>query len=219
MLVELKARFDEQAQHRLGQGTGAGGRPRRVRPRGAEDAHEDARSSCATRPTACAATATSAPATTTPTTARLYEDLGLLTCDPDIGADLTQLFNHLTGYSREVRYHKLLVAPRAGCATGIAGPDPQRGDGRRGTGRIIMKMNSLVDPEMIDALYDASPAGVEIDLIIRGICCLRPGVPGLSENIRVRSIVGRYLEHSPHLLLRQRRPAPAGRRTSSARPI
>jgi polyphosphate kinase len=127
-------------------------------------------------------------------TARTYEDLGLLTCDPQIGADLTQLFNYLTGYGRQERFRRLLVAPgplRPKLAQLIAA------EARAGTsGRIIMKMNSLVDEEMIQALYAASSAGVRIDLIIRGICCLRPGVGGLSENIRVRSIVGRYLEHS-----------------------
>ena len=128
-------------------------------------------------------------------TARFYEDLGLLTSDPAVGNDLTQLFNELTGYGRNVAYQRLLVAPnniRQGLTDLIrnevvAGP---------GKGRIIMKMNSLVDVNMIDELYAASQAGVDIDLIVRGICCLTPGVPGLSENIRVRSIVGRYLEHS-----------------------
>lgn len=129
-----------------------------------------------------------------PVTANLYEDLGLLTTDPDLGADLTELFNYLTGYSRQGHYRALLVAPvslRPGILERIAheaarGPD----------GRIIFKMNSLVDPAIIDALYAASAAGTSIDLIVRGICCLRPEVPGLSENIRVRSIVGRFLEHS-----------------------
>ncbi|HEX4906366.1 MAG TPA: RNA degradosome polyphosphate kinase [Acidimicrobiales bacterium] len=127
-------------------------------------------------------------------TARAYEDLGLLTCDPEIGADLTQLFNYLTGYGRQERFRRLLVAPgqlRPKLLQLIANEE------RAGTsGRITLKMNSLVDDDMIEALYEASQAGVKVDLIIRGICCLRPGVPGLSENIRVRSIVGRYLEHS-----------------------
>jgi polyphosphate kinase len=129
-----------------------------------------------------------------PVTAGLYEDLGLLTADPEVGADLTDLFNHLTGYSRRETYRKLLVAPhslRSGIIERIAA---QTALGERG--RIVMKMNSLVDPGIIDALYDASAAGVEVDLLVRGICCLRPGVPGLSERIRVRSIVGRFLEHS-----------------------
>lgn len=129
-----------------------------------------------------------------PKTARLYDDLGLLTCDPQIGSDLTQLFNLLTGFARDPQFTKLLVAPRSvrpGIAELIAGEAVHGSEGR-----IVLKMNSLVDPELIDALYAASQAGNRIDLIVRGICCLRPGVPGLSENIRVRSIVGRYLEHS-----------------------
>jgi polyphosphate kinase len=130
-----------------------------------------------------------------PKTARLYEDLGLLTCDPMIGADLTQLFNFLTGYARDVDYTKLLVAPHdlRPRLTALIENEMQA---PAGTGRLVFKMNSLVDPELIDLLYRASQAGVSIDLITRGICCLRPGVPGLSENIRVRSIVGRYLEHA-----------------------
>ena len=130
-----------------------------------------------------------------PKTARLYEDLGLLTADPEVGSDLTFLFNYLTGYGRTVRYRRLLVAPdslRQRLTELIA----NEARAPAGTGRISMKMNSLVDAPMIDALYEASAAGVEIDLVVRGICCLRPGVAGLSENIRVRSIVGRYLEHS-----------------------
>jgi len=127
-------------------------------------------------------------------TARIYEDLGLLTCDPEISADLTQLFNYLTGYGRQERFRRLLVAPgplRPKLTQLIAQ------EARAGShGRITMKMNSLVDDEMIEALYEASNAGVQVDLVIRGISCLRPGVPGMSENIRVRSIVGRYLEHS-----------------------
>ena len=127
-----------------------------------------------------------------PVTARLYEDAGLLTADPEIGADLTDLFNLLTGYSRQREYRRLLVAPE------YLRPEMLeliRGQAREG-GRIVLKMNALVDPDMVDALYEASQAGAEIDLIVRGICCLRPGVPGLSERITVRSLVGRYLEHS-----------------------
>jgi polyphosphate kinase len=126
-------------------------------------------------------------------TARTYEDLGLLTCDPAIGADLSQLFNYLTGFARQERFRKLLVAP------GALRPrllELIRREAEAPEGRITLKMNSLVDIELIDALYDASRDGVEIDLVVRGICCLRPGVPGLSERIRVRSIIGRYLEHS-----------------------
>jgi len=127
-------------------------------------------------------------------TARIYEDIGLLTCDPEIGADLTRLFNYLTGYGRQERFRKLVVAPgrlRPTLASLIRREADAGADGR-----IVLKMNSLVDSDMIDALYDASASGVDIDLVIRGICCLRPGVPGLSDRIRVRSIVGRYLEHS-----------------------
>jgi polyphosphate kinase len=127
-------------------------------------------------------------------TARLYEDLGVLTCDVHVGADVAKLFNHLTGYSRDEQYHTLVVAPR----------DLRRrllelieGEARFGeAGRITIKANSIGDPEMIDAFYAASQAGVRIDMVIRGISCLRAGVPGLSENITVRSILGRYLEHS-----------------------
>jgi len=129
-----------------------------------------------------------------PKTATLYEDLGLLTSDPEFGAEVTELFNHLTGYSRPIGYQQLLVAPEA-LRSGLR--DRIRAQGELGPeGRIILKMNSLVDPALIDELYAASGRGTPIDLITRGICCLRPQVPGLSESIRVRSIVGRYLEHS-----------------------
>ena len=129
-----------------------------------------------------------------PKTASLYEDLGLLTTDEEIGADLTELFNYLTGYSRPIRYRKLLVAPEA-LRPGLQ--DRIREQAALGSeGRIVLKMNSLVDAALIDELYAASCAGTSIDLIVRGICCLRPGVAGLSERIRVRSIIGRYLEHS-----------------------
>jgi polyphosphate kinase len=128
-------------------------------------------------------------------TAKIYEDLGLLTTDPEIGADLTNLFNYLTGYARDIDYERLLVAPDS-LRDGIRRLIAQEIEAGPGRGRILAKMNSLVDPAIIEQLYEASAAGVEIDLIIRGICCLRPGVPGLSERIRVRSIVGRFLEHS-----------------------
>ena len=130
-------------------------------------------------------------------TARTYEDVGLLTADPDIGADLTQLFNYLTGYGRDVKYSTLLVSPhttRQGLERLIRREVKAAKAGQPAS--ITMKMNSLVDEDMIELLYRAAGAGVEIDLIIRGICCLVPGRPGLSERIRVRSIVGRYLEHS-----------------------
>jgi polyphosphate kinase len=129
-------------------------------------------------------------------TARLYTDLGLLSCDEDLGADLTELFNSLTGYARGGRYRKILVAPnflRQGVIE-LVERTAERHSTRR-PGRITLQMNALVDAACIRALYAASQAGVEIDLIVRGICRLRPGVPGVSENIRVRSIVGRFLEH------------------------
>src|SRR5205085_6830395 len=127
-------------------------------------------------------------------TARLYEDVGLLSADPELGADLTDLFNFLTGYSRQTAYRKLLVAPVTLKTEMIKLINAEAAKG--GDGRIVMKMNNLVDPAVIDALYEASQAGVDLDLIVRSVCCLRPGVKGLSENIRVRSIVGRFLEHS-----------------------
>lgn len=127
-------------------------------------------------------------------TARLYEDVGFLTCDPAVGADVTQLFNHLTGYSRAVEFQSLLVAPRDLRNQLVDLIEHEMTFGSEG--RITAKMNSIADPQMIDALYRASEAGVRIDLVVRGLCCLRPGVPGLSENITVRSILGRYLEHS-----------------------
>ena len=129
-------------------------------------------------------------------TARIYEDVGLFTTSPSIGNDLIKLFNGLTGFARPSDYARLLIAPsylRKRVIELILNEMPSDS---RPAGRIIMKMNSLVDQPIIDALYTASQAGVTIDLIIRGICCLRPGVEGLSENIRVRSIVGRFLEHS-----------------------
>ena len=127
-------------------------------------------------------------------TARMYEDIGILTASPELGADLTDLFNYLTGYSRRVEYRKLLVAPATLRTRMLELIEREASLGDRG--RIIWKLNNLVDRGIIDALYAASGAGVQIDLIVRAICGLRPGVPGLSDNIRVRSIVGRWLEHS-----------------------
>jgi polyphosphate kinase len=130
-------------------------------------------------------------------TARLYTDFGLLTCDEEIGADVADMFNFLTGFAARAGYRSVLVAPahmrqgiieeieRTIAATRTASP-----------ARIRMKMNSLVDKECIQALYRASQAGVPVEINVRGICCLKPGVPGVSENIRVVSIVGRFLEHS-----------------------
>ncbi|WP_017300040.1 polyphosphate kinase 1 [Nodosilinea nodulosa] len=132
-----------------------------------------------------------------PKTSKLYTDLGLFSCRDDLGADLTDLFNFLTGYSRQKAYRKLLVAPltlRDRMTALIHREIEQAQNG--GQGKIVAKMNSLVDYAMIKLLYEASQAGVEIDLIVRGICCLRPGIPGVSENIRVISVIGQFLEHS-----------------------
>lgn len=132
-----------------------------------------------------------------PKTARLYTDLGLLTCDPVVGQDLTRLFNQLSGYAPKSSFHRLLVAPRT-VRTGLIQRIRREEDAARAGKEawIKIKVNSIVDEKTIDALYRASQAGVKIDIIERGICALKPGVPGLSENIRVRSILGRFLEHS-----------------------
>lgn len=130
-------------------------------------------------------------------TAQLYEDIGMFTCDEDMGADATELFNYLTGYSAEDCYRKLLVAPinlRARMSALIEREIELHQ--RDGNGHLIFKVNSLVDAGMIRNLYRASQAGVKVDLLVRGICCLRPGIPGISENIQVISVVGRFLEHS-----------------------
>jgi len=133
----------------------------------------------------------------TPTSSSTYTDLGLFTADKEIGEDATEFFNYLTGYSNQASYRRLLISPvnlREKLTTLIERETVNARAGR--TSRIIAKLNRLADPNIIQALYDASAAGVEVDLIVRGICMLRPGVPGLSENIRVRSIIGRFLEHS-----------------------
>jgi polyphosphate kinase len=132
-----------------------------------------------------------------PKTARSYEDFGLLTADPDVGADLTDLFNALTGYSRQTEYRTLLVAPQRMRAGIVERIEQQAERARAGQpARVRMKVNNLVDEQVVDALYRAARAGVPIDCVVRSICALRPGVPGLSETVRVRSILGRYLEHS-----------------------
>ncbi len=132
-----------------------------------------------------------------PVTGRIYTDLGLFTCNDEIGADVSDLFNHLTGYSAKKSYRKLLVAPhtiRSGLERLIRREMERQQT--HGDGYLIFKMNALEDSGMIRLLYEASQAGVKIDLIIRGVCALRPGVPGVSETISVRSIIGRFLEHS-----------------------
>ncbi|MGH2524373.1 MAG: RNA degradosome polyphosphate kinase, partial [Anaerolineales bacterium] len=130
-------------------------------------------------------------------TAQVYTDLGLFTSNDDIGADATDLFNYLTGYSAKRDYRKLLVAPinlRAQMEALIRREIEHQRQGE--SGHLIFKINALVDRHMIKLLYQASQAGVRVDLLVRGVCCLRPGVPGVSESIRVTSIVGRFLEHS-----------------------
>ena len=132
-----------------------------------------------------------------PRTARLYTDFGLFTTDPDLGADLTDLFNVLTGFGAPTQYRKLIVAPRGMRERFIAMIRREAEHARAGgPGRILAKMNALVDPAIIRALFEASQAGVTVDLIVRGICCLRPGIPGVSDRTRVISIIGRFLEHS-----------------------
>ena len=130
-------------------------------------------------------------------TARLYTDFGLLTCHPEIGADVSEVFNLLTGFSRQREYRQLIVAPATMKDRFLSMIHREADHARAGRpARIVAKMNALQSPEIITALYDASNEGVDIDLVVRGICCLRPGVPGLSERIRVVSVIGRFLEHS-----------------------
>ncbi len=133
-----------------------------------------------------------------PKTARLYTDLGLFSCREDLAADLTDLFNYLTGYSRQRSYRQLLVAPvnMRDRTVALIQREIAQTQNNNTPGRIVAKMNSLVDPQIIATLYEASRAGVQIDLIVRGMCSLRPQIPGISENIRVISVVGRFLEHS-----------------------
>ena len=132
-----------------------------------------------------------------PRTARLYEDYGLLTSDPKIGEDVASLFNHLSGYGIQGEYNRLIVAQkglRSGLITRIEREIAFANEGK--PAHIRFKCNSIVDESIIDALYRASQAGVKVDILVRGICSIRPGVPGYSENIRVRSVLGRFLEHS-----------------------
>jgi polyphosphate kinase len=132
-----------------------------------------------------------------PTTSRVYTDIGLLTANAEIGDDATDLFNFLTGFSRQKEYERLMVAPLNLRERMLALIERERAHAQAGRpARIIAKINRLTDLDIIEALYRASQAGVDIDLIVRGSCMLRPGVPGLSETIHVRSVVGRFLEHS-----------------------
>ncbi len=133
-----------------------------------------------------------------PKTARLYEDLGLLTDDPQVGEDLSRLFNQLSGIAPRSKFRRLLVAPRSmrSGLEALIDAEIEHEQAEPGSGLIAWKVNSIVDEQVIDALYRASRAGVRVQLWVRGICALRPGVPGLSETIEVRSVLGRFLEHS-----------------------
>jgi polyphosphate kinase len=129
-------------------------------------------------------------------TARLYTDVGFFTTDPDLGDDVSELFNSLSGFSRQTQYRRLAVAPQGLLEAVLDQIEVEAHEARAGRpARIYAKMNALVDGRVIRALYAASQAGVEIDLVVRGVCCLRPGLPGVSDKIRVRSLLGRFLEH------------------------
>ncbi len=157
-------------------------------------------------------------------TAQLYTDIGMLTCDPEIGADCTDLFNFLTGYSAKSRSTAScwsLPAHLRDRFEQLIEREIDHQKSRPAGGHLILKMNALVDKKMIQLLYQASQAGVKVDLLVRGICCLRPGVPGVSDNIQVTSIVGRFLEHSRIYYFRnggERRDLPGQRRPDAAQP-
>ena len=217
VVLELKARFDEEANIKWATAHGARRHPRHLRRRRAQDAHQDHRSSCARTSTACAATRTSRPATTTPGTARLYTDLGLFTCDDGIGRDLTELFNYLTtGYKPRRKYQKLLVAPKQlkqALLEKIEREIAIQGSG--GRGHIQWKMNALEDVDIVRALYRASQRGVTIDLIVRDTCRLRPG---LDRACRARSRWSASSAASSSTAASTTSTTAAGPSTTSARP-
>ena len=196
VLVEIKARFDEQRNLELAQRLGKSRRARRVRIGRFENPHQAGDGGARRARGACAPTATSAPATTTAGPRALHRP-GFIHLQPGITDDVIDLFHFLTGRSLKRDYRKLLVAPvnmRDRFLSKIRREIEHAKNGRGG--KIIAKMNALQDPKIITSLYEASHAGVQIDLIVRGFCCLRPKVPGLSDNIRIYSILGRFLEHS-----------------------
>ncbi len=197
VLIELKARFDEATNIRWAQGPAGGRRARGLRPGRAQGARQAADDHPQATRTACAATCHLGTGNYNDKTARLYTDLSYLTCNEAVGRDVAALFNMLTGYSQPPEWERLAVAPLTLRARMVEWIRREAAHARLGKGgRIIAKFNSLVDDGLCDELYAASQAGVEIDLIVRGMCILRPGVPGLSGTIRVRSLVGRLLEHS-----------------------
>ena len=196
-LVELRARFDEAANIQWARQSGGSGCACRLRRRRFEDALQSAPHRAARLRSICAITSISGTGNYHPRTARIYTDFSLLTTNPKITEEVAIVFNTLTGLAGYPGMEKLLVAPFDLSKRLIGLIERERDHALAGRGgRMIVKLNSLVDQEIIEKLYEASCAGVKIDLIVRGICSLRPKVPNLSENIRVISIVGRFLEHS-----------------------